>query len=82
MFINHALQQGVFPTAFKTVLVKKSSLDPSTPSNYRPISNLLNSSKTLEKLVFVQLNSSLNSSNKLEMFQANQNGDSPSKSSQ
>ncbi len=51
---------GVFPTAFKTALVKpllkRSGLDAVDPNNYRPVSNLPFLSKILEKLVFNQLN--------------------------
>lgn len=41
IIINHSLQLGVFPTAFKTapvkLLLKKSTQDTSTHSHYRPI---------------------------------------------
>ena len=58
--MNCSLQTGVFPTAFKTAVVKplfkKSNLDPSVFNNYRPVSNLPFLSKILEKLVFNQVN--------------------------
>jgi hypothetical protein len=51
---NLSFTQGTFPTKFKfaavTPLLKKPSLDPDVSSNYRPISNLNNISKILEKL--------------------------------
>ena len=42
---NLSFSQGIFPTKFK-----KPSLDPDNPANYRPISNLNNISKMLERL--------------------------------
>ena len=72
--VNHSLQLGVFPTDLKTALVKpllkKGNLDILTPSSFRPISNLPFLSKILEKLVFNQLTTFLNSNTKLEMFQS------------
>lgn len=57
--INSSLNSGIFPTAFKTSMVKpllkKSNLDNSELSNYRPISNLPFLGKLLEKIVFNQL---------------------------
>ena len=51
---------GVFPTALTTAavkpLLKRNNLDPSTLSNYRPVSNLPFLSNILEKLVCYQLN--------------------------
>jgi len=42
--MNCSLQTGVFPTSFKTAVVKpllkKSNLDPNILNNYRPVSNL------------------------------------------
>ena len=49
-----SFQEGCFPDSFKTALVtphiKKPNFDSSNLSNYRPISNLNNISKILEKL--------------------------------
>lgn len=63
--INCSLQTGVFPAAFKAAVVrpllKKSNLDFNDFNNYRPVSHLPFLSKVLEKLVFNQLNSFLNS---------------------
>ena len=54
-----SFQQGCFPHSFKTALItpviKKPNLDPSNLSNYRPISNLNNISKILEKLFLSRL---------------------------
>ena len=57
-----SFSQGTFPTSFKmaqvTPLLKKNSLDPMKPSNYRPISNLSTISKILEKVVLERLSPS------------------------
>ena len=72
--VNYSLQTGVFPTAYKTAVVKpllkKSNLDPNILNNYRPVSNLPFLSKILEKLVFNQLNYFLNKNNILEKYQS------------
>jgi hypothetical protein len=51
---NLSFSHGAFPqrykSAFVTPLLKKPGLDPAIPSNYRPISNLNNISKILERL--------------------------------
>ena len=51
---NLSFSDGIFPTMFKsaavTPLLKKPSLDPDNPANYRPISNLNNISKIIERL--------------------------------
>jgi len=51
---NLSFSQGHFPTKYKraivTPLLKKPGLDDSNPANYRPISNLNNISKLLERL--------------------------------
>ena len=50
---NLSFSDGVFPSAFKcaqiTPIMKKARLDPSVLTNYRPISNLSNISKILER---------------------------------
>lgn len=52
--INYSLQMGVFPTSFKTAVVrpllKKSKLHPNILNNSWPVSNLPFLSKILEKL--------------------------------
>ena len=72
--MNCSLQTGVFPTAFKTAVVKpllkKSNLDPNVLNNYRPVSNLPFLSKILEKLVFNQVNDFLNRNSILEKHQS------------
>ena len=54
-----SFQEGCFPHFFKTALItpiiKKPNLDPNNLSNYRPISNLNNISKVLEKLFLSRL---------------------------
>ncbi len=50
--------------------LKKSNLDPTILSNYRPISNLSFISKALEKAVLVQLQSFLESNSIFEKFQS------------
>ena len=51
--------EGVFPSTFRsavvTPLIKKPGLDTDCPSNYRPISNLNNISKILERLFLARL---------------------------
>ena len=72
--VNYSLQMGVFPTAFKTALVKpllkRNGLDPLDPNSYRPVSNLPFLSKILEKLVFNQLNDFIMSKGIHEKFQS------------
>ncbi|XP_054864080.1 uncharacterized protein LOC129348233 [Amphiprion ocellaris] len=72
--INCSVQTGVFPTAFKTAVVKpllkKSNLDPNVLNNYRPVSNLPFLSKILEKLAFNQVSDFLNRINILEKHQS------------
>jgi len=56
---NLSFENGVFPETFKsaavTPLIKEAGLDPDSPSNCRPISNLNNFSKILERLVLSRL---------------------------
>ena len=73
--VNCSLQTGVFPTSFKTAVVKpllkKSNLDPDILSNYRPVSNFpFLSFFNFEKLVFNQVNDFLNTNNVLENHQS------------
>ncbi|KAK7096607.1 hypothetical protein V1264_005883 [Littorina saxatilis] len=57
--VNDSLLSGVFPSLFKTALVKpllkKSNLDVNVLKNYRPVSNLSFLSKIIEKVVLKQL---------------------------
>ena len=54
--VNDSLSTGIFPPILKTALVrpvlKKSNLDTTVLSNFRPISNLPFLSKILENIVF------------------------------
>ena len=56
---NLSFSQGSFPTKFKfaavSPLLKKTGLDADDPSNFRPISNLNNISKILERLFLTRL---------------------------
>ena len=72
--INSSLVTGYVPSCFKHAiihpLIKKENLDPSDPGNYRPISKLSFISKILEKVVFTQLTSYLDSHGILDKFQS------------
>ena len=70
--INMSLSQGKVPASLKDLklipLLKKQSLDPNVLSNYRPVSNLPQLSKTLEKVVDNQLMDHAN--NMSDMYQS------------
>ncbi|KAL0148215.1 hypothetical protein M9458_056447 [Cirrhinus mrigala] len=72
--VNTSLLSGTFPNSLETAVVKpllkKSNLDNTILSNYRPISNLPFIGKIIEKVVFNQLNSYLNSNGYLDNFQS------------
>ncbi len=72
--VNASLLSGTFPNSLKTAVVKpllkKSNLDNTILSNYRPISNLPFIGKIIEKVVFKQLNNYLNSNGYLDNFQS------------
>ena len=59
VLFNKSLSSGYFPNSFRiaeiTPILKKSTLDPAIPGNYRPISNLQFISKVLERVVNEQL---------------------------
>ena len=58
--VNYSLQEGSFPSCFKTAhvtpLLKKAGLDKNILKNYRPVSNLSYISKLIEKAVASQIN--------------------------
>ncbi len=72
--MNASRLSGTFPNSLKTAVVKpllkKSNLDNTMLSNYRPISNLPFICKIIEKVVFNQLNNYLNSNGYLDNFQS------------
>ena len=72
--INYSLHTGVVPACFKhalvTPLLKKPTLNPDILSNFRPVSNLSFISKILEKVVYRQMNTYLQSNGLLESFQS------------
>ena len=72
--INKSLQSGQFPQALKTAvikpLLKKTNLDASVISNYRPISNLLFLGKILERIVFQQTHAFMTQNNIFNTFQS------------
>ena len=58
--MNYTLQEGSFPSCFKTAhvtpLLKKAGLDINILKNYRPVSNLSYIAKVIEKAVARQIN--------------------------
>ena len=69
-----SFSQAIFPASFKTAqvlpLLKKGNLDPTIPSNNRPISNLSTISKIIEKLVHSRITSHVSSSPNFNPFQS------------
>jgi hypothetical protein len=65
--LNLSLSAGLVPAAFKTAIItpllKKTGLNDSDPSNYRPISNLATLGKLLGRLVVQQITSYLYQNN-------------------
>ena len=72
--INTSLLTGVVPDIFKHAIVepvlKKPSLDPLQPMNYRPISKLPFMAKILEKVVAEQLTTFLEINNIFDKYQS------------
>ena len=70
---NLFMSQGIFPSFFKgaqvSPLLKKAGLDKDTPSNYRPISNLNNISKLLERLILNRIQDHTTSSSNFNLYQ-------------
>ena len=71
---NLSFQHGCFPSVFKhaivTPLLKKPGLDPNSPSSYRPISNLNNFSKILERIFLSHLQPHIVSSSNFNPLQS------------
>ena len=71
---NKSLTLGHFPVPFRvaevTPVLKKSSLDPTLPVNYRPVSNLQFISKVLERAVNKQIVLHLDGNNLLPEYQS------------
>ena len=71
---NISFAQGSFPTAYKTAqvtpLLKKEGLDKTLPANYRPISNLNNISKILERLFLKRIQPHITTSPNFNPFQS------------
>ena len=72
--VNCSISSGIFPQGLKTAvikpLLKKSTLDSSVLNNFRPISNLPFIGKVIEKVVYQQLSSFLNSNDRFDIFQS------------
>ena len=71
---NLSFSDGIFPFRFKialvSLLIKKHGLDKEVPSNYRPISNLNNISKILERLLLARVQDHIISSTNFNLFQS------------
>ena len=72
--VNCSISSGIFPQGLKTVvikpLLKKSTLDSSVLNNYKPISYLPLIGKVIEKVVYQQLSSFLNSNDRFDISQS------------
>ena len=74
VLFNASFRDGIFASSLKCAAVcaralKKSTLDPSDPNSYRPISKLTLISKLLERIVLNQLNVCLQQFNLLPELQ-------------
>lgn len=71
---NLSFAEGCFPSCFKSALVtpllKKPDLDSNNLSNFRPISNLNNISKILERLFLTRIKKHITSSPNFSPFQS------------
>jgi len=72
--INASLSSGHLPVEHKRAVVrpvlKKPNMDPSTPSSYRPVSNVTFLSKLIERAVNQQLKSYLDTNNLIPAYQS------------
>ena len=72
--VNESLSNGQFPSEMKhalvTPLLKKASLDPDLPKNFRPVSNLSFLSKVMERAVAHQLGKYLDDNSMHHPFQS------------
>ena len=71
---NLSFTEGVFPDCYKSAVVtpilKKPNLDRDDPANYRPISNLNNISKLLERLFLLRFQSHVCASDNFSSVQS------------
>ena len=69
---NTSLDEGVMPKSLKhaIVLLKKPSLDKDTLSSYRPVSNLTQLSKVIEKVVALRIMTHVSDQQMVECFQS------------
>ena len=71
---NLSFSTGTFPSILKKAqvlpLLKKPNLDPTFPTNYRPISNLSTMSKLLERLLLSRLRPHITTSSNFSSFQS------------
>ena len=71
---NASLDEGVMPKSLKHAIVrpllKKPSLDKDTLSSYRPVSNLTQLSKVIEKVVALRIMSHVSDQQMVECFQS------------
>ena len=71
---NLSFSTGTFPSIFKKAqvlpLLKKPNLDPTSPANYRPISNLSTMSILLERLLLSRLRPHITTSSNFSSFQS------------
>ena len=74
IIVNASLSAAIVPQQFKqalvTPLLEKPGLDSSDVKKFRPFSNLLFTSKILEKVILTQLRNHLSSNNLLEICQS------------
>ena len=72
--INLCLSSGIFPTRFKSAvvkpLIKKTTLDCEVLKNFRPISNLPFLSKLIEKVIAERLVSHMQDNGIVEKYQS------------